>query len=182
MGCHALLQRLFLTRNRTCVSCGSCIAGRFFTTKPPRNFPPASAGDMIHRLDPCALHKSLKCWADLLEGIVACRGALCTWRVRKCFTKEVTFQHLPVYVAAPVHSPRDGTKVKWRESRAIMSNSLQLHGLYSSWNSPGQNTGVGSLLFSRGSSQPRDQTQVSRTAGGFFTSWATREAQEYWRG
>jgi len=30
--------------------------------------------------------------------------------------------------------------------------------------------------FSRGSSHPRDQTQVSRTAGGFFTSWATREA------
>ena len=35
--------------------------------------------------------------------------------------------------------------------------------------------------FSRGSSQPRDQTQVSHIAGGFFTSWATREAQEYWR-
>ena len=33
--------------------------------------------------------------------------------------------------------------------------------------------------FSRGSSQPRDWTQVSRIAGGFFTSWATREAQEY---
>ena len=31
--------------------------------------------------------------------------------------------------------------------------------------------------FSRGSSQPRDQTQVSRIAGRFFTSWATREAQ-----
>ena len=29
---------------------------------------------------------------------------------------------------------------------------------------------------SRGSSHPRDQTQVSRTAGGFFTVWATREA------
>ena len=36
--------------------------------------------------------------------------------------------------------------------------------------------------FSRGSSQPRDQFQVSRIAGGFFTSWATREAQEYWSG
>ena len=36
--------------------------------------------------------------------------------------------------------------------------------------------------FSRGSSQPRDGTQVSRIAGGFFTSWATREAQEYWSG
>ena len=30
--------------------------------------------------------------------------------------------------------------------------------------------------FSRGSSQSRDWTQVSRIAGGFFTSWATREA------
>ena len=28
--------------------------------------------------------------------------------------------------------------------------------------------------FSRGSSQPRDQTQVSCIAGGFFTSWTTR--------
>ena len=34
--------------------------------------------------------------------------------------------------------------------------------------------------FSRGSSQPRDQTQVSHIAGGFFTSWTTREAHEYW--
>ena len=35
---------------------------------------------------------------------------------------------------------------------------------------------------SRGSSQPRDRTQVSRIAGGFFTVWATRGAQEYWSG
>ena len=34
------------------------------------------------------------------------------------------------------------------------------------------------IPFSRGSSQPRDRTQVSCIAGGFFTSWATREAQE----
>ena len=32
------------------------------------------------------------------------------------------------------------------------------------------------IPFSRGSSQPRDWTQVSQNAGGFFTSWATREA------
>ena len=31
--------------------------------------------------------------------------------------------------------------------------------------------------FSRGSSQPRDQTQASLIAGRFFTSWAAREAQ-----
>ena len=32
--------------------------------------------------------------------------------------------------------------------------------------------------FSRGSSQPRDQTQVSHIAGRFLTFWATREAPE----
>ena len=87
------------------------------------------------------------------------------------------------------------------ESRSIVSDSLQPHGLYSPWNSPGQNTGVGSLSnpgifpthgsnpglphcrqilyqlshkgsprilewvaypFSRGSSQLRNWTRVSR--------------------
>ena len=33
--------------------------------------------------------------------------------------------------------------------------------------------------FSRGSSQPKDRTQVSQSAGRFFTSWASREVQEY---
>ena len=36
--------------------------------------------------------------------------------------------------------------------------------------------------FCRGSSQPRDRNQVSCIAGGFFTSWVTREAQKYWSG
>ena len=36
--------------------------------------------------------------------------------------------------------------------------------------------------FSRGSSQPRDRTQVSHITGRFFTTWATREAQVYWSG
>ena len=36
--------------------------------------------------------------------------------------------------------------------------------------------------FFRGSSKPRDRTQVSHIAGGFFTSWATGEAQESWSG
>jgi len=32
--------------------------------------------------------------------------------------------------------------------------------------------------FSRGSSQPRDRTQVSCIAGGFFTSWATIDGKK----
>ena len=102
------------------------------------------------------------------------------------------------------------------ESHSVMSDPLWPHGLYSPWNSPGQNTGVGchslfqgifptqgsnpGLLhcrwilyqlshqgsprilewvaypFSRGSSQPRNQTRLSCIAGGLFTRWATREA------
>ena len=34
------------------------------------------------------------------------------------------------------------------------------------------------ILFSRGSSQPRDQTWVSLIAGRFFTIWATAEAHK----
>ena len=34
------------------------------------------------------------------------------------------------------------------------------------------------FLFSRGSFQPRERTQVSLIAGRFFTSWATNEVRE----
>ena len=43
-------------------------------------------------------------------------------------------------------------------------------------NSPGKNSEVGCHALLRGSSQLRDQTQISCIAGGFFTSWPTREA------
>ena len=36
------------------------------------------------------------------------------------------------------------------ESRSVVSDSLRPHGLYTSWNSPGQNTGVGSLCLLQG--------------------------------
>ena len=52
------------------------------------------------------------------------------------------------------------------ESHLVMSDSLLPHGLYSPWNSPGQNTGVGSRSFL----QEIFPTQGSRIAGGFFTS------------
>ena len=36
------------------------------------------------------------------------------------------------------------------ESRSVVSDSLRPCGLYSPWNSPGQNSGVGSLSFLQG--------------------------------
>ena len=68
------------------------------------------------------------------------------------------------------------------ENHSVVSNILQPHGLYSPWNSPGQNTGMVAFPFSRESSKPRCWTPVSHIAGGCFTSWATREVQEYWLG
>ena len=56
------------------------------------------------------------------------------------------------------------------EKHSAVSSTLQPHGLYSPWNSPGQNSGVGSCSLVQGIVQPRDQTQVSYVAGGFFTS------------
>ena len=58
------------------------------------------------------------------------------------------------------------------ESDSVRSDSLRPHGLYSPLNSPGQNTGVGSLSLLQGIFP----TQVSHIASGFFTSWATRES------
>ena len=66
----------------------------------------------------------------------------------------------------------------WSESEivySVMSNSLQPHGLYSSLGSSVHGILLARVLewvampFSRGSSPPWDRTQVSHTAGRFFT-------------
>ena len=122
--------------------------------------------------------------------------------------------------------PRDWTSVSCLLAAQVLLwkwKSLSCVGLFGShgspWNSPGQNTGVGSLSllqgifptqglkkglphckqtlyqlnhkeslrileciaypFSRGSSQPRNQTRVSCIAGWCFTNWNIREAQSH---
>ena len=70
------------------------------------------------------------------------------------------------------------TLLKW--SCSVMSDSLWPHGLGSP---PGSSTGIlqarilewVAISFSRGSSWPRDWTQVSLIAGRGFNLWATRE-------
>ena len=64
----------------------------------------------------------------------------------------------------------------------VAQSCLTLCDPMDSCNSLGQNCGVGSLSlpFSRGYSQSSDRTQVSHTAGGLFTSWATKEFTQYY--
>ena len=63
------------------------------------------------------------------------------------------------------------------ESHSVMSDSSWPHELYSPWILQARILEWVAFPFSRVSSQSRDQTQVFWTAGGFFTSWATREAR-----
>ena len=66
----------------------------------------------------------------------------------------------------------------------VVSNSLRPHELYVTCKAP-LSMGIlqakilewVAIPSSRGSSQPRDWTQVSCIVGGFFTIWAIREAQ-----
>ena len=69
---------------------------------------------------------------------------------------------------------------KWKWSRSVVSDSLRPRGptrLLCPWDSPGKIPEWVVISFSRGSSQPRDWTQVSHIAGRGFNLWATREAK-----
>ena len=86
------------------------------------------------------------------------------------FTTSTTWEALPCLL---------GSEVKVTQSSPTPCNPMDclVHGILQArileWVA---------FPFSRGSSQPRNWTQVSHTAGRFFTSWATKEAQEYWSG
>ena len=54
-----------------------------------------------------------------------------------CIAKWISYMHIYIYESE-------------RETHSVMSNSLQAHGLYSSRNSPGQNTRVSSLSLLQG--------------------------------
>ena len=57
------------------------------------------------------------------------------------------------------------------ESLSVVSNCLRSHGLYSPWNSPGQNTGVGSLSLLQGifpTQGPNTGLPEFLMASGFF--------------
>ena len=65
-------------------------------------------------------------------------------------------------------TPEGEVKVK---SERVMSDSLRPNALYSPWNSPGQNTGGGSLSLLQGISQPRDWTQKEMATHCSTLAW-----------
>ena len=69
---------------------------------------------------------------------------------------------------------------KWKVKVLVAQSCLTLlsHGLLCPCDSPARTLEWVAMPSSRGSSQPSDRTQVSYTAGGCFTIWATREILE----
>ena len=65
-------------------------------------------------------------------------------------------------------------KWKWKSLSRVWL--FVTHGLYSPWNSPGQNTGVRSLSLLQGIFPTHESNHGLLIAGGFFTNWAIREA------
>ena len=70
----------------------------------------------------------------------------------------------PEYCTSPGYLPNSGTEPKKNQ----VNN--QVYSLPAEPEEKPKNTGVGSLPFSSGSSQPRNQTGVSCIASGFFTN------------
>ena len=67
-------------------------------------------------------------------------------RNKICYDQNIYFQDFPG--GWEIKNPT--TDAGESESCSVLSDSLWPHELYSSWNSPGQNTGVGSLSFLQG--------------------------------
>ena len=68
------------------------------------------------------------------------------------------------------------------ESCSVVSDSLGPRGLYSPWNSPGQNTGVGSLSLLQGIFPTQGSNPGLPHCRQILYQLSTREAQEYWSG
>ena len=77
----------------------------------------------------------------LLQGIFLTQG----WNMRVLCLPHWQADSWPL---APAGKPHEQT---WEsESCSVVSDSLRPHGLYSPWNSPGQNTGAGSFSLLQG--------------------------------
>ena len=81
-----------------------------------------------------------------------------------------------VYTHTHTHTHIYIYEVKWKW---LSCDSFRPHGLYSPWNSPGQNTGVGSLSLLQGIFPTQGSNPGLQHCRQIFTSWATREAHIY---
>ena len=101
-----------------------------------------------------------------------------------CFVLMNSFEN--EIVTSPLHSdmlvlPKgECNKVFWKWESLNHTDSLWPYGLYSSWNSPGQNTGVGSLSILQGIFPNQRSNPGLLQCRRILHSWPIRQTQENW--
>ena len=126
------------------------------------------------------LHKTL----NKLFGqpkVVSCFNEITYQNIRSLY-KLIWFSsilcfHLRKVILRESYFHTDSNAIKESESCSVMSDPMDYTVQGVLW---ARILEWVAFPFSRGSSQPREWTQVSCIAGRFLTSWATRGAQEYW--
>ena len=112
-------------------------------------------------------------WEDPLGKVKATHSSVLAWRIP--WTEE------PDESKSCLHMTKFLQCIIYRYQSTFFSSFFEISSFFL-WIFQARILQWVAFPFSRGSSQSRDQTQVSRIAGRFFTSWSTREAQEYWSG
>ena len=82
----------------------------------------------------------------------------------------------PTYTHTFLNFFRFFSHLGWKWTPLSRARLFVPRGLYRPWDSPARTLEWAALPFSGASSHPRDWTEGFRTEGGFFTSWAPREA------
>ena len=164
VGCHALLQGIFPTQglNLGIPHCGQILY------------------HLSHSNSGCQMLQQQPSLPLTPEGPTRSPGshgpsgrAACTtaWTCGRVFSCSGSHQNSQLF------NPWIG-RIPWR--RETLPTPVfwpgEFQGLNNPWDFTGKNTEVGYCFLLQGSSQPRDWTWVSCTAGRLFTLWATREA------
>ena len=104
--------------------------------------------EAVRRLFFCECRRHVKRRASPASAWSTCASSTgqCSYLFISMSFRWDMFCHL--YISAKTESLAYCEVVKW--SHSVMSDSLRPHGLSSAWNSPGQNTGVGSLSLLQG--------------------------------
>ena len=106
-----------------------------------------------HILDHKTNLNKIKRWNHRVVFFDVIKLEINTWMITGKFLKTWKWNKtFPIIHVTKRMSQVKFLKLHWTESESfsVMSNSLRPHKLYSPWNSPGQNTGVGSLFLLQG--------------------------------
>ena len=131
----------------------------------------------------CVIHKKFKC---IIRLSITCQKNKI---IRGCYPRDKERNRINTDQSSKVLKWLRGKTFLWKDlgttivkgckwSPSVFSDYLQPHGLYSPWNSPSQNTGVGSLFLLQGIFPTQGSNPGCLHCGQILYQLSHREAQE----